>query len=192
MRVPAQGEGAPSREPRVVSSGAQRIFCCTLGIILTGSFFTVPTAIHAQEVFAYPTKGQSAEQQKRDRYECHEWAVDQSGFDPSRQTAPAQAAAPPPPPTSEPSRGGAVRGGARGAAVGAVGGAIAGDAGTGAAVGAATGALIGGMRRRDQAREQEYRQATQQQSGAAASSAQQSAYTRAMAACLQGRGYSVN
>jgi len=177
-----------------VSSGAYIIIrTCTLGIILTGSFFAAPASIHAQDVFAYPTKGQNAEQQRRDRFECHEWAVDQSGFDPSRQAAPAQAAAPPPPPTSEPSRGGVVRGGARGAAVGAVGGAIAGDAGTGAAVGAATGALIGGMRRRDQVREQEQRQAPQPQSGAtAASASQRSAYARAMTACLQGRGYSVD
>jgi len=27
------------------------------------------------DVIAYPAKGQSAEQQSRDRYECHTWAV---------------------------------------------------------------------------------------------------------------------
>lgn len=35
-------------------------------------------------VYAYPTHGQSAEQADRDRYECYQWAVQQTGFDPSR------------------------------------------------------------------------------------------------------------
>jgi len=46
------------------------------------------------DVIAYPAKGQSAEQQSRDRYECHTWAVSQSGFDPaSARTAPAASVA---------------------------------------------------------------------------------------------------
>lgn len=41
------------------------------------------------EVIAYPAAGQSADQQGRDRYECHNWAVSQSGFDPATaQSAP--------------------------------------------------------------------------------------------------------
>ena len=35
----------------------------------------------ANEVFVYPKNGQSAEQQSKDRYECHRWAVDRSAFD---------------------------------------------------------------------------------------------------------------
>jgi uncharacterized protein DUF6515 len=35
-------------------------------------------------VFVYPRNGQSAEQQASDRYECHRWAVDQTGFDPTQ------------------------------------------------------------------------------------------------------------
>lgn len=35
------------------------------------------------EIIAYPVRGQSPDQQARDRYECHRWAVSQSGFDPS-------------------------------------------------------------------------------------------------------------
>ena len=101
----------------------------------------------AQEVFIYPTKGQSPEQQNRDRYECHTWAVQQTGFDPAR---PQVAAAPPPTPSGP--QGEVVRGAARGAALGAVGGAIAGDAGKGAAIGAGTGALFGGMKRMDRGR----------------------------------------
>jgi len=46
------------------------------------------------DVIAYPAKDQSAEQQSRDRYECHTWAVSQSGFDPaSARTAPAASVA---------------------------------------------------------------------------------------------------
>jgi hypothetical protein len=40
----------------------------------------------AQNVFVYPNKGQSADQQAKDRYECHRWAVDQTGFDPTTAT----------------------------------------------------------------------------------------------------------
>ena len=36
-----------------------------------------------QELFVYPTKGQTQEQLGQDKYECHLWAVNQSGFDPS-------------------------------------------------------------------------------------------------------------
>ena len=34
-------------------------------------------------LFIYPKNGQSADQQSRDRYECHSWASAQTGFDPS-------------------------------------------------------------------------------------------------------------
>nr|WP_312232429.1 hypothetical protein [Pseudomonas sp.] len=34
-------------------------------------------------VIAYPARGQNADLQARDRYECHSWAVSQSGFDPA-------------------------------------------------------------------------------------------------------------
>ncbi len=33
-------------------------------------------------LFVYPSQGQSAETQATDEYECHRWAVAQSGFDP--------------------------------------------------------------------------------------------------------------
>jgi len=37
-----------------------------------------------EDVFMYPRSGQGPEQQARDRYECHRWAADQTGFDPTR------------------------------------------------------------------------------------------------------------
>ena len=38
----------------------------------------------AGDVYVYPRNGQSEEQTQNDRYECHSWAVSQSGFDPTR------------------------------------------------------------------------------------------------------------
>ena len=152
----------------------------------------------AQDVIIYPTKGQSQEQQNRDRYECHTWAVQQTGFDPTNPQMTQAPAPTAPPPAKEAPEGGVGRGAARGAAVGAVGGAIAGDAGKGAAVGAATGAMVGGMRRRDQqAREAQAQSNYQQQQAQAQTQAQaglaekRGAYNRAIGACLEGRGYTV-
>ncbi len=167
---------------------------------MTVSVSTVPNAAWAQDLIIYPSKGQSQQQQSRDRYECHTWAVQQTGFDPTNaQMAQSSVRAAAPPPRAEAPQGGILRGGARGAALGAVGGAIAGDAGKGAAIGAATGALFGGFRRRDQRRrqqaqqqqyQQQQRQVQQQQTQAAKQ--RRNGYNRAMSACLTGRGYTVS
>jgi hypothetical protein len=42
-----------------------------------------PDAAAPDKTFVYPRQGQSAQQQASDEYECHRWAVTQSGFDPS-------------------------------------------------------------------------------------------------------------
>jgi Glycine-zipper domain len=138
------------------------------GLMLLGAI-AAATPCLAQSLVIYPAKGQSPAQQDQDRYACHRWAVQQSGFDPS-------VAAPQPAPYGATP----MRGAVRGAAVGAVGGAIGGNAGKGAAIGAASGALIGGIRRRDQYR--------QQQSSV---SQQRSLYNQALGTCMQGRGYTV-
>ncbi len=36
-----------------------------------------------EELYVYPTRGQSDDRQASDRYECHRWAADQTGFDPT-------------------------------------------------------------------------------------------------------------
>ena len=36
------------------------------------------------ELIAYPKNGQSQEQQGKDKFECHRWAVGQTGFDPTQ------------------------------------------------------------------------------------------------------------
>jgi hypothetical protein len=122
----------------------------------------------AAGLFVYPQKGQSPEQQNKDSYECYNWARSQSGVDPG---------APPPPAHVGQHAGGAVGGAARGAAVGAAVGAIAGNAGKGAAAGAVVGGV--GGRRRSVAAQQDQQQAAR------------SAYDRAFAACMEGRGYTV-
>jgi hypothetical protein len=138
------------------------------------------------DIYIYPTKGQDQNKQNEDRYDCHSWAVSQTGFDPSKSQANTPNASANQ--QYRPSDRHVLRGGARGAALGAVGGAIAGDAGKGAAAGAAMGGLAGGFRRRDERRQQ----ASQQQADAqSAQQNQQSSYNRAMASCLEGRGYTV-
>src|SRR5262245_52413465 len=117
-----------------------RSFCTGLAVALVAAF----TVSAAADLMIYPKGKQSAEQQSKDKYECHEWAVQQTGFNPM-STSSTQSAAPAPT-GPQPN---AVRGAARGAAVGAVGGAIAGDAGKGAAVGAGVGAAGGAIRKRD-------------------------------------------
>ena len=147
-----------------------------LTALLAGSALLATAALAQQ--YVYPAKGQSADKQKKDEYECHQWAVNQTGFDPTKAPPPAAAA---PPPTTGASRGSGARGAARGAVVGEI---IADDASTGAAVGAA--AARGQSRRENKAQAQAAGQQQQQ-----ASSSQQAGYSKARAACLEGRGYSI-
>ena len=142
-------------------------------------------------VYAYPLQGQTPEQTDRDRFDCHEWAVKQTQFDPSAPGTPPHdrvvVASGPPPGTNT--------------AIGAVAGAILGaviagprDSGFGAVAGGITGAAIGSagdaanaQSQRDQVgaiRAQDARQA-------AAVDQKASNYRRALSACLEGRGYSV-
>jgi Glycine-zipper domain len=143
-----------------------------------------PIARAQTDMFIYPAKGQNQAQQDKDRYECHSWAVQQTGFDPSKPQSPNSQSASQRPSSPPP----VLQGAARGAALGAVGGAITGNAGKGAAAGAAMGGVVGGFRRRDE----RMREADRRADAAAASSPGREAYMRAMSACLQGRGYTVN
>ena len=127
----------------------------------------------------YPAKGQSAEQQQKDEFECHQWAVQQTGFDPTKaQQAPQQQ-------TTQ--KGGAVRGAAGGALIGLGIGSLSGDAGKGAAIGAGVGAVGGGAR---QSRQQQQKEAANQQAQAQ-QQAQIDNYNKAKVVCLEGRGYTV-
>jgi hypothetical protein len=155
-------------------------------LMLSILLFAGPAVAQSGDLYIYPAKGQDKTKQNEDRYDCHSWAVSQTGYDPSKP----QTITPGSSGNQQyrPSQAHVLKGGARGAALGAVGGAITGDAGKGAAAGAAMGGLAGGFRRRDERSQQ----ASQQQANAqSAQQNQRSSYNRALASCLEGRGYTV-
>ncbi len=149
------------------------------GLLIIGS-------VAAQDLIVFPKEGQNQEQIEKDKYACHVWAKQQTGFDPMQ-------AAPSPQTASDPASttGGAVRGAARGALLGVTVGAIAGDAGKGAGMGAAAGGLLGGMRSADQRRQQQKAVELENQQQTAAHSQKRDAYNRACGACLEAKGYTV-
>nr|WP_235851036.1 YMGG-like glycine zipper-containing protein [Paraburkholderia piptadeniae] len=136
----------------------------------------------AQQPIFYPAKGQSQQKQANDMSQCQSWVTQNTGVNPAVLAQ--NAANQPPPPQQSGQR---LRGAAGGAATGAAIGAIAGDAGKGAAAGAIAGTVVGGSRQRRQAAAaQEQQQAAQQQT-----SQQMATWNRALAACMNGRGYTV-
>lgn len=155
--------------------------------------------------FAYPTGGQSKEQVGKDKIYCHNWAVNETGYDPTRSPPPQQSYYSSPPPSSsgyfgsgETGEGGVVRDAAGGAALGAIGGAIAGNAGKGAMIGALAGSLFGGARRSsrksEEARWQEHQrqqQYEQQQAYEQQVAQAGNGYRNAYALCMSSRNYTV-
>jgi hypothetical protein len=140
------------------------------------------------EVYFYPTKGQTTEQQERDRYECYLWARDQTGYDPSApHLAPNQQVRVEAAPSGQGALTGAIAGAVLGAAVSRRG-----EKAEGAAQGAIAGAMIGGASEAAQA-EQSAQQEQVRLDAERATRLEQKAsnYRRAMAACLEGRGYNV-
>jgi len=139
------------------------------------------------EVFAYPQRGQTPQQQDRDHYECSVWATQQTGFDPSAPGVPpherVQVVSGPP--------------SGAGTAVGAFTGAVLGAAIAGpyqAAPAAIAGAIVGGAlgNAADQANAQQTRTVLVQDRRAVAAQEQKAAnYRRAIGACLDARGYAV-
>ena len=168
------------------------------GIALTACVVPPPRTVAVpvpqpppQKIFVYPNNGQTPEQTDRDRYECHVWAVQQTGVDPSRPGASpyervvVQPTAPP----------------GTGTAIGAIGGAILGsiiagprNAGAGLVLGGVTGAVVGSAAdasAQQQAQQQAQQTQAQINEAAAAGRARAESYHRALGACLQGRGYTV-
>jgi hypothetical protein len=138
------------------------------------------------KLFVYPANGQSAEQLDRDRYECHTWAVQQTGVDPSRPDArPYERVVVAPAPGS-----GTVTGAVGGAILGAI---IAGPraAGVGALLGGATGAVVGSAADAQAQQEARMTQDEINQQRASDQAAAQS-YRRAISACLTARGYTIS
>lgn len=143
------------------------------------------------QLYFYPKKGQTVERQSRDHYECYNWAVKMTGFDPGRSAIPKNqrvSVVPMPPPGWDT---------ATMAIAGAVLGALIGGphhAGEGALIGATGGALAGAasdVARQESARQIEEAYNAQTQFRNAQLAEQASRFRRAMSACMEGRGYSV-
>ena len=156
------------------------LVCCALSLLIS-------VAAQAQDPIVYPAKGQSNEQTEKDKFECYNWAKQQTGFDPMQ--VPTATSAPPPQQSEGP---GVVGGAGRGALGGLAIGAIAGDAKKGAAIGAAGGGLFGGMKRNDAQKQNQKQQQQWANQQTANYANQRNNYNRAYGACLGGRGYTVN
>ncbi len=143
------------------------------------------------QIYFYPKEGQTVEQQGRDHYECFNWAVKQTGFDPGLSEIPVNdrvRLVPMPPPGHDT---------ATMAIAGAVLGALIGgrrNAPAGALIGATGGALAGAVSdsvRQEAARRQEEVYNAQNQTYSAEFAKKELRFRRAMSACLEGRGYTV-
>lgn len=150
----------------------------TIPRVMTVLMMTAAVGVSAQQQIVYPAKGQSPQQQQKDKGECQVWATQSTGVDPAMlaQT----------PVSSASATGGGERvvGAARGALGGLAIGAIAGDSSKGAAYGAVLGTMAGGRQaRRNKSAQQQQAQAQRQQ--------QMDTWNRAVAACLEARGYTV-
>jgi hypothetical protein len=154
---------------------AWRAVAIAAGLALTAS---AGAAIDISKLLVTPQRGQSADQARRDRYECHNWAVEQTGDVPSASPAPEQDAA------DAAKRADRIGRIATGAAIGAGIGSLFGgghnygeDILKGAAVGSVIGVATGAVHDKKQ----------QKQAGPEPGSD----YLRALSACLEGRGYTV-
>jgi hypothetical protein len=147
-------------------------------------------------VYVYPTKGQTAEQQSTDEAACYNWAVQNTGSDPfalqkqtQQQQQQAQQAQQQ---IAQAGKGAGARGAVGGAAVGALIGEVASDdAGKGAAWGALAGAVI--ARRRTERAKAEASQEVEQQSEQAqqATAEQIDNFKKAFSVCLEAKNYMV-
>jgi outer membrane lipoprotein SlyB len=143
------------------------------------------------QIYFYPNQGQSTEQQSRDHYACYNWAVEQTGFDPSVSSiVPEQRVrvVPMPPPGHD-----TIAMSIAGAVLGAL---IAGPrhAGGGVLIGATGGAIAGAasdISRQESAKQMEEAYNNPDQARDVHKEKKALAFRRAMSACLEGRGYTV-
>lgn len=151
-----------------------------------------PVPVVSPHVYFYPQSGQSAAQQDRDRFECYNWAVKKTGFDPGQSRfvprERIEVVAVPSPGTQ--TAAGVVTGALIGAAVSRRHETL-----EGAVVGAVAGGIIGAVSdasRQEQAAEAQARYARRQDVQNTARTGQQTQdFRNAMSACLEGRNYSV-
>jgi hypothetical protein len=187
-----------------VGRGVPGIACLALVLVLVGCATPPPARPRppppmeapappppSPQVYFYPQRGQNAQQQDRDRYECYLWAKRQTGFDPSDPQLPPhrRVTVLPLPAPGHDTAVGATAGAVIGAAVSrprdALGGAV-----LGAVVGGVAGAASDSARQAQAARIED-RYDRQSAAEAAREEQQVLEYRRAMSACLEGRGYTV-
>jgi hypothetical protein len=143
------------------------------------------------QVFFYPRQGQTIEQQSRDHFECYNWAIKQTGFDPNQSRIPPErrVRVVPMPPPGHDTAALMITGAVLGALIGGHHHAL-----EGAFIGAAGGAVAGAVSdaaRQEQARQLEEAYSTKTRYRDAWFDEQAFGFRRAMGACLEGRGYSV-
>jgi hypothetical protein len=162
-----------------------------LGVVLLVACLPASAAEDLRALEVVGQRGQSLEQTRRDRYECHNWAVEQTGETPvgsPRSETPVAAPADDPSKSSKGDRELRRERIDRAIAGAVIGGAIASILGNGrrrhsgdrALAGAAAGAAVGAATARNE-------RAVAAEAGAE----EPSDYLRALTACLEGRGYSV-
>ncbi|HET6515995.1 MAG TPA: glycine zipper domain-containing protein [Thermodesulfovibrionales bacterium] len=166
------------KKGRVVSAIFSLSIVLLAVVIMTGNG-SAQSLSSSLGVVAYPSKGQSAQQQSKDEGECFAWAKQQTGIDPMATTSASTK-------QEGPAVGGGerARGAARGAAGGALIGAAAGDAGKGAAIGAVAGTMVGGRQARQN-------KATKEQQAEQAKAGALQQFNKAFGVCMEGRGYAV-
>jgi hypothetical protein len=160
-------------------------FVPLLPALLSAFVTAIASAAQAAAPVIYPAKGQPPMQQDRDRYECHDWARNQSGYDPTQPYAAAPASAAQQPQRAGSSLNDMARGAAGGAAVAEL---TNHDAGRGAATGLAASSLMSRVRDQQAMQARQAQQASQQQ---AERSQARSVYERGFLACMEARGYVV-
>jgi len=151
-----------------------------------------------QDIYVYPAMNQSDEQLAKDRYECHRWAVTESGFDPSRFDGVALPTTVRVPVPENEAEGATHKGAITGAVIGGVVGSNDGDAAEGAVIGAVLGTMAGAAieaqgqsEAREKAEAEAQRRADEIAENKAELALRRSNYRRALTACLEGRDYTV-
>jgi len=151
---------------------------------------SAPSLSKSLGLYVFPAKNQSTQQQDADEAACYNWAMQQTGVNPMGPAPSADSAAKAWEAKAKgETQGAAVVGGAKGAAAGTAIGAIAGNTGEGAAI----GAVVGGLAAHRQRKELEQEAAIYGAQAAKQKQQQQdAAFAKAMTACLEAKGYSVN
>ena len=136
--------------------------------------------VPSTQIFFYPTAGQTTEQQSRDHYECYNWAIQQTGFDPGQSAIPTdqRVSVVPMPPLGHDTVAFTIAGAVLGALIGGR------HHGAGSAIIGATGGMIAGAAsdsaRAEYARQQEEAYAAQGRAGSAQLAQKAAGFRRAI------------